>query len=87
VVHFTHYATPTEHSTPAPQSIRTRPKRGTGTHGGSCVPGYHPCIAPGPDVDCAGGGGDGPRFVRGPIRVTGRDPYLLDENGDGVGCN
>jgi hypothetical protein len=54
--------------------------------GGNCVAGYSPCIAPGPDVDCQGGGGDGPRFIPGPVRVTGSDPYALDGNGDGLGC-
>ena len=57
-------------------------------HGGGtgCTPGYSPCIPPGPDVDCAGGGGNGPRYVQGPVRVTGSDPYGLDADGDGVGC-
>jgi hypothetical protein len=48
--------------------------------------GYSPCIPPGPDVDCAGGTGDGPRYVEGPVTVTGSDPYGLDGDGDGVGC-
>ncbi|HEX5913111.1 MAG TPA: PASTA domain-containing protein [Rubrobacter sp.] len=48
--------------------------------------GYSPCIPPGPDVDCAGGEGDGPRFVSGPVQVTGSDPYGLDGDGNGVGC-
>lgn len=48
--------------------------------------GYSPCLPPGPDVDCAGGGGDGPRFVQGPVRVTGSDPYDLDRDGNGWGC-
>lgn len=51
-----------------------------------CTPGYSPCIPPGPDVDCAGGSGDGPRYVQGPVYVTGSDPYGLDRDGDGVGC-
>lgn len=51
-----------------------------------CTPGYDPCIPPGPDVDCAGGSGNGPRYVKGPIRVTGSDPYGLDRDGDGIGC-
>ena len=54
--------------------------------GGGCTPGYSPCISPGPDVDCQGGGGDGPRYVNGPVRVTGSDPYDLDADGNGVGC-
>jgi len=48
--------------------------------------GYDPCLPPGPDVDCAGGSGDGPRYVRGPVSVTGSDPYGLDSDGDGVAC-
>lgn len=51
-----------------------------------CTPGYSPCIPPGPDVDCAGGSGDGPRYVQGPVRVYGSDPYGLDSDGDGWGC-
>ena len=51
-----------------------------------CTPGYSPCIPPGPDVDCAGGSGNGPRYVQGPVAVTGSDPYGLDGNHDGVGC-
>ncbi len=47
--------------------------------------GYDPCITPGPDVDCAGGSGNGPRYT-GPVRVYGSDPYGLDSDGDGYGC-
>jgi hypothetical protein len=48
--------------------------------------GYSPCIPPGPDVDCSGGDGDGPRYVSGPVQVTGADPYGLDGDNNGVGC-
>jgi hypothetical protein len=48
--------------------------------------GYDPCLPPGPDVDCAGGSGDGPRYVDGPVYVTGSDPYDLDRDRDGVAC-
>jgi hypothetical protein len=48
--------------------------------------GYSPCLPPGPDVDCSGGSGDGPRYVEGPVRVYGSDPYGLDADGNGVGC-
>jgi micrococcal nuclease len=51
-----------------------------------CEPGYDPCIPPGPDVDCAGGSGNGPRYVQGPVIVTGSDPYGLDRDNDGIGC-
>jgi micrococcal nuclease len=48
--------------------------------------GYDPCLPPGPDVDCRPGSGDGPRYVEGPVDVRGDDPYELDGNNDGVGC-
>lgn len=59
-------------------------KRATGS---SCTPGYSPCIPPASDVDCAGGSGNGPAYVQGPVYVTGSDPYDLDRDGDGVGCD
>jgi resuscitation-promoting factor RpfB len=49
-------------------------------YGGACVP-----IAS--DVDCAGGSGDGPAYVQGPVRVIGSDIYDLDRDGDGIGCD
>ncbi len=53
----------------------------------NCTPGYDPCIANlGTDVDCAGGSGNGPRYVQGPVRVTGPDVYDLDRDGNGIGC-
>jgi endonuclease YncB( thermonuclease family) len=65
-----------------------RRREGGGGGGGErrCTAGYSPCIPPGPDVDCRGGSGNGPRYVDGPVRVTGSDPYDLDSDGDGVGC-
>jgi endonuclease YncB( thermonuclease family) len=48
--------------------------------------GYDPCLPPGSDVDCAGGSGNGPRYVTGPVYVSGNDPYGLDGDGDGVAC-
>jgi hypothetical protein len=52
----------------------------------SCTPGYNPCVPVASDVDCAGGSGNGPAYVQGPIYVTGSDPYGLDADGDGVAC-
>jgi hypothetical protein len=49
--------------------------------------GYDPCIPPGGDVDCGGGSGNGPRYVDGPVDVYGSDPYGLDADGDGIGCD
>lgn len=38
------------------------------------------------DVDCYGGTGDGPRYIKGPVSVGWDDPYDLDRDGDGIGC-
>lgn len=47
---------------------------------GACVP-----IAS--DVDCAGGSGNGPAYVEGPVQVVGSDIYDLDRDGDGIACD
>jgi hypothetical protein len=54
--------------------------------GSSCTPGYTPCLPPASDYDCEGGSGDGPKYM-GLVHVTGSDPYGLDVDGDGVGCD
>lgn len=51
-----------------------------------CHPSYDPCVPIASDVDCEGGGGNGPVYVRGPIRVIGPDVYRLDRDGDGIAC-
>lgn len=52
-----------------------------------CHPGYEgACVPFASDVDCAGGSGNGPAYVRGPVRIVGDDPYDLDRDGDGVAC-
>lgn len=38
------------------------------------------------DVDCAGGNGNGPEYVSGPVYVVGPDEYELDRDRDGVAC-
>ena len=38
------------------------------------------------DYDCAGGSGNGPNYVQGPIVVLPPDPFDLDRDGDGIGC-
>jgi hypothetical protein len=55
----------------------------------SCTPGYMPCIPNrASDVDCYGGGGNGPRYTRTGVvyRVRGADRYRLDADNDGRGC-
>lgn len=64
---------------PAPEPEEPRGFADTGDDkGGSCEPGYDPCVPryP-PDLDCADVG---------PVTVTGSDPHGLDGDGDGVAC-
>ena len=53
-----------------------------------CDPSYPGvCLDPSAvDYDCAGGSGDGPRYVEGPLRVRPPDPFDLYREGDGWGC-
>lgn len=52
-----------------------------------CHPSYEgACVPIASDVDCAGGSGNGPAYVRGPVRVVGPDVYDLDRDGDGRAC-
>lgn len=53
----------------------------------SCDPHYAPCVPIASDVDCAGGSGNGPAYVAGPVQVIGRDVYKLDRDGDGIACD
>jgi hypothetical protein len=56
----------------------------------NCTPGYSPCLVyhGGADYDCYGGEGDGPYLTEPGVtyRVTGSDPYDLDGNNNGLGC-
>jgi hypothetical protein len=63
---------------------RSRSSGGTAT----CDPNYQgACLDPNAsDYDCAGGSGDGPKYVQGPVTVVDDDHYRLDADGDGVGC-
>lgn len=63
---------PTPASRPTP---RATPPAG----GGSCEPGYSPCLPVTGDLNCSD--------VDGPVTVTGDDPYRLDADGDGTGCD
>jgi beta-lactam-binding protein with PASTA domain len=71
-----------------PGGTRARPGREVRivvSKGKNCTPGYSPCLPPASDYDCAGGSGDGPKYT-GRVTVRGSDPYGLDADGDGVGC-
>lgn len=55
----------------------------------NCTPGYSPCLPLGPsDYDCYGGSGNGPAYTEPGVtyRVTGSDPYGLDADNNGYGC-
>lgn len=54
--------------------------------GSGCDPNYSGCVPIASDVDCAGGSGNGPEYVEGPVEVTGSDVYGLDRDNDGIGC-
>jgi len=55
--------------------------------GSNCDPNYSgACVPIASDVDCAGGSGNGPAYVQGPVTVTGKDIYGLDRDGNGTGC-
>jgi hypothetical protein len=53
---------------------------------GKCDPNYSGCVPVASDVDCAGGSGNGPAYVQGPIQVIGKDIYGLDADHDGTAC-
>jgi hypothetical protein len=51
-----------------------------------CDPNYSGCVPVASDVDCVGGSGNGPAYVKGPVKVIGKDIYRLDRDGDGIAC-
>jgi hypothetical protein len=56
----------------------------------NCTSGYSPCLVnhSGADYDCYGGSGDGPYYTEPGVvyTVSGSDPYGLDADNDGSGC-
>ena len=72
---------------PPPPPPSTAPPPPTTTPA-QCDPSYPDvCLDPAvEDYDCAGGSGNGPEYVEGPIRVRPPDPFDLDREGDGWGC-
>lgn len=56
------------------------------TTSSQCDPNYSGCVPIASDVDCEGGSGNGPVYVKGPVKVIGKDIYGLDRDGDGIGC-
>ena len=74
-------APPPPPTTAPPSPTTTAPQR-------DCDPSYPDvCLDPDAgDYDCAGGSGNGPAYVEGPVRVRPPDPFDLDREGDGWGC-
>jgi len=73
-------------ATSPPTTRRPRPTT-TRPPAPDCHPSYSGCLRIGiGDYDCAGGSGNGPNYVEGPVRVRGIDPFDLDRDGDGWGC-
>jgi hypothetical protein len=68
-------------ASPPSTSPPTKPPA-TKPPGGDCEPGYSPCLPITDDLDC----GDIDDSLK-PIHVTGDDPYRLDGDGDGFGCD
>jgi hypothetical protein len=73
--------------TSAPPPRRTTPPPAPPPSSG-CHPSYPDrCLrADAGDYDCAGGTGNGPNYVAGPLRVLSPDPFRLDADHDGIGC-
>lgn len=73
---------------PPPPANNPPPPANDPPPAGGCHPSYEwVCVPIASDVDCAGGGGDGPVYVQGPVLIVGPDVYRLDGNPkDGIGC-
>ncbi|MFK4761449.1 G5 domain-containing protein [Microbacterium sp. ZW T5_45] len=73
---------------PAPAPVPAAPVPLVQQGGNGCDPNYTgACVPIASDVDCAGGGGNGPAYVTGPVHVVGNDIYDLDRDGDGIACD
>lgn len=59
----------------------SRSAAGGNATGAGCQPGYSPCLPRVADLNCS----DITESKK-PIRVSGSDPYRLDGDGDGYGC-
>ena len=72
--------------TPSQANSRNRNQNQTLPPTSQCDPNYSGCVPIASDVDCAGGTGNGPAYVKGPVTVIGEDVYKLDHDKDGIGC-
>jgi hypothetical protein len=68
------------------EEIKPKPIQNKPTETKQCHPSYSGCLNPSAsDYDCAGGSGNGPYYT-GPVQVYGSDPFDLDRDNDGWGC-
>lgn len=95
----TNSTTPTQHKTSTPATTTPASPAPTQTtqaqeqpspkanSQSNCDPNYSgACVPIASDVDCVGGSGNGPAYVKGPVKVIGTDIYGLDRDGNGTGC-
>lgn len=73
---------------PAPEPAPEPAPKPTAAPAPSCDPNYSgQCLKEGiGDYDCSSGKGNGPNYVYGTVRVVGSDPFRLDADHDGFGC-
>lgn len=62
----------------APVPLVNQPPK-TSAPASNCKSGYSPCLPIVADLDCG--------EIGHPVTVTGSDPYRLDRDGDGIGCD
>ena len=72
------YGTPGSSEGPRAPLTQTTPSSG---ENGACEPGYSPCLPRVADLNCSEIPAD-----KKPVRVTGSDPYHLDADHNGIGC-
>jgi micrococcal nuclease len=68
---------PTQGFETSPKAAQPQPLLGAG-----CMTGYSPCLPVTDDLDCA----DVRALGKAPVVVSGNDPYRLDGDDDGYGC-
>jgi hypothetical protein len=86
-------AVPKKRALPAPpkRTVPATPQRrppATAAPRSDCEPSYPSvCLRRGiGDYDCSSGTGNGPNYAHGPLAVRAPDPFDLDSDNDGIGC-